>query len=115
MKMDWKIAVIITLALVLSASLLAPVAMANGKGEGKWHGKGGDWRRSEWQGGYWDRDRGWAVNYPVYSNPYPVAYPVAYPVYVPANFGGDQGACYQACVNSGRYSPAQCGQMCYYA
>ena len=38
-----------------------------------------------------------------------------YPAFLPAYYGGDQGACYQACVNSGQYSPAQCGQMCYYA
>lgn len=102
-----KCGAIFVLAMVLGVSVLAMPAAANGD----------DWKKG-WPGGKWDKDwyrygGGYPGFAPGYS--YPVAYPVAYPVYVPAQFGGDQGACYQACVNSGRYPPAQCGQWCYYA
>jgi hypothetical protein len=123
--MDRKFVVIAAVMLVLSASVIAPLAGAKGhegrgergefrekgfeKGEG-WRIRGGDWDR--WHGGggisYYG---GYGGYYPSYT----YVQPVPYPVYVPANFGGDQGACYQACVNSGQYSPAQCGQWCYYA
>jgi hypothetical protein len=126
--MDWKCAAIIVVALILCASLIAPMAMAKGddgrgergehkefRGEGakgfelgeSWRIHGGDWDR--WHG----ESRGGVYGgyYPAYT----YVQHVACPVYIPANFGGDQGACYQACVNSGQYSPAQCGQWCYYA
>ena len=120
MKMAWKCLALIVISLMLSAAVLALPAAANGDDRGKgWHGDKWD---KDW--GKWDRDRdrGWFYGdgrggFPVIAGgyPYPVAYPVGYPVYVPANFGYDQGACYQACVNSGQYSPEMCGRMCYYA
>ena len=116
MRMYWKCGAIIMLGIMLSVSAIAMQAVANGDDWGKgW--RGGKWDK-DWDKGKWDKDwyRG-GGDYPVISQgySYPVAYPAPYPVYVPANFDGDQGACYQACVNSGQYSPSQCGQMCYYA
>jgi hypothetical protein len=113
MRMYWKCGAIVVIVLTICVSALAMPVAANGDDWDDW-GKG-------WRGGKWDKDwddRGkWDKDW--YRGgggyPYPIAYPVAYPVYVPAQFGGDQGACYQACVNSGRYSPAECGQWCYYA
>lgn len=127
MKMDWKCAAIIVVMLMLGASLIAPVALAKGEGRGErgergeFHGDGAKgFERGEGvriHGGDWDRWHGgsWGGYYGGYNPSYTYVQPVAYPVYLPANFGGDQGACYQACVNSGQYGPAQCGQWCYYA
>jgi hypothetical protein len=53
----------------------------------------------------------WGGGIPAYG----YNYPAAYPAFAVANYGGNQGACYQACVGSGQNSPAQCGQMCYTA
>lgn len=113
MRMDWRFAVVMAV-LVTGVIALSMPAAANGD----------DWRKG-WPGGKWDKDwdkwdkwdKGRGRGFPVIppGGPYPAAYPVPYPVYVPANFGGNQGACFQACVNSGQYHPAQCGQMCYYA
>ena len=120
--MNWKCAAIVVIALILCAGLLAPVAAAKKEGRGEFREEAREHGRfvshvdgNRFYGG--SSYYGVGGYYPAYSYPaaYPVSYPVAYPVFVPANFGGDQGACYQACVNSGQYSPAQCGQMCYYA
>ncbi len=101
MKMDWKCVAVIMVAMMLGASLIAPVALAKGEGL-RIHSNDLD----RWQGGILGGFYG--DNYHAYVQP------LASTVYVSDNFGGDQGACYQACVNSGEYSRAECGQMCYY-
>ncbi len=137
MKSDWRCLVVIAVALVLGAILLAPLADARGGGGARVGGFGGGMggrsfagagaRGFEHGGVFNDRGVAWHDNdlarwhghwnywggggVPLYGS----GYPAAYPVYVPANYGGNQGACYQACVSSGQYSPAQCGQMCYTA
>jgi hypothetical protein len=78
------------------------------RGIGTFNDRGVAWHDNDlarWHG-HWNY---WGGGVPEYG----YGYPAAYPVYVPTNYGGDQGACYQACVSSGQYSPAQCGQMCY--
>jgi hypothetical protein len=137
MKMDWKCLVVIVIALILGASLLAPLAAARGGGVGRGGGFGGgigsrgfagegargfgggigtfgdrgvNWHDNDlarWHG-HWNS---WGGVYPGYG----YNYPAAYQTFIPVNYGGNQGACYQACVSSGQYSPAQCGQMCYTA
>jgi hypothetical protein len=74
-----------------------------------WHGN--DWDLNRWHGHL----NYWGGGFPAYGSAYGYGYPAAYPVFVPANYGGNQGTCYEACVNSGQYSPSQCGQMCYTA
>ena len=172
MKMDWKSGAIVVLAMVMTASLLAPVAGAamggGGMGAGMGgvsassgpggamanagmgtiassssglggmnlgnHGFAGDGMAVGVNPGFnmginrgFDVDRGFINRgfdrddfrfnnfgfssfgggfYPWWGAGY------GYP-YNPAPYGGNQGACYQSCLNSGQYSPAQCGQMCY--
>jgi hypothetical protein len=132
MKTDWKCIVVIAIALVLGASLLVSLAAARcgggrggemgergfagegdrgfvqGAGVGGFDDRGVTWHDNDWD--WWNGNwNSWGGGFPWYGN----NYPAAYPVFVPANYGGNQGACYQACVNSGQYSHAQCGQMCY--
>ena len=90
MKMDWKCVAVIMVAMMLGASLIAPVALAKGEGL-RIHSND----RDRWQGGILGGFYGEIIT--------PTVQPLVSRVHARTTSGGDEGACYQACAQLGEY------------